>query len=147
MEVIESNGNPTIIAIGLGPEEKLLESIREVIKAHKIRDGAVISGVGTLKRCHMHYVNTSTFPPENRYYFVEEPVEVGSISGLIADYEPHIHIAVGCRDQKTYVGHLEEGSVVLYLAEVMILRTDTCDMLRDSSNKWGIGLLKGRVPT
>jgi len=144
MEVIESDGPPTVLAVGLGPDEKLLESIKEAVRTHGVRDGAVVSGIGTLKQCHMHYVNTSTFPPENVYYNVEEPVEVGSISGLIADYEPHLHIAIGCKDQRTYIGHLEEGSIVLYLAEVMILKMKDLHLKRDSSNRWGIDLLRAR---
>jgi hypothetical protein len=142
MNVIELNEGG-LVAIGLGPGEKLLESIRDVVKSRDIRDGAVISGVGTLNRCHMHYVNTSGFPPENRFYVVEEPLEVGSISGLIADYEPHLHIAVGCRDQRTYVGHLEDGSVVLYLAEVLILRLGG-GLRREVDPRYGVALLKGR---
>ncbi len=67
MNVIESKDGNTI-AIGLGPDERLLESIKEVIKSHGVRDGAVVSGIGTLKRCHMHYVNTKGFPAENRFY-------------------------------------------------------------------------------
>ena len=109
-----------VITIGLGLDEKLLESITEAAKKHDIKHGAVVSGVGTLKRTHLHYVNTNGFPPDNRYYVIDEPVEVGSISGLIVNYEPHLHIDVGCRDKETYMGHLENGSVVLYLAEVCI---------------------------
>ena len=144
MNVIESNGSRGLVVIGLGPGEKLLESIREVVKSCDIRDGAVISGVGTLKRCHMHYVNTSGFPPENRFYAVEESLEIGSISGLIADYEPHLHIAVGCRDQRTYVGHLEDESVVLYLAEVLIMRLDDMGLRREMDPRYDVALLKGR---
>ena len=87
------------------------ESIKEAIKKHDIRNGAVVSGVGTLKRCHLHYVDTSTFPPVNKFYVIDEPLEIGSISGLIADYEPHLHITVGCRENKAWNGHLENDSV------------------------------------
>jgi predicted DNA-binding protein with PD1-like motif len=115
MKTIESREQPNLIAISLGPGEKLLESINEAIKTYEIRDGVIISGIGTLKRCHMHYVNTTSFPAENRFYVVEEPLEIGSISGIIADYEAHLHMTVGCRDQRSYTGHLEDGCEVLYL--------------------------------
>ena len=97
MNVVESKDGRHI-AIGLGPEEKLLESVREVVKEHGVRDGAVVSGIGTLRMCHMHYVNTTGFPAENKFYHVEEPLEIAAIGGLIADYEPHLHMAAGCRD-------------------------------------------------
>jgi uncharacterized protein len=142
MNVVESKDGNTI-AIGLGPDEKLLESVREVIKAKNIRDGAITSGIGTLKKCHMHYVNTTGFPAENMFYFVEEPLEIVAISGLIADYEPHIHMAAGCRDQKAYVGHVEDECVVLYLAELMITRLNV-GLKRDVDPKYGVSLLKAR---
>jgi predicted DNA-binding protein with PD1-like motif len=144
MNVIESKGPPGLVAIGLGPDEKLLESIQAVIKSHHIREGAVVSGIGTLKRCHMHYVNTTTFPAENRFYVVEEPLEIGSISGLIADYEPHLHMTAGCRDQKTYTGHVEPGCVVLYLTEVLIIRLDGMKLGRELDRKRGVSLLVER---
>ena len=143
MNVIESKGPPGLVAIGLGPDEKLLESIQAVIKSHNIRDGAVVSGIGTLKRCHMHYVNTITFPAENRFYVVEEPLEIGSITGLIADYEPHLHMTAGCRDQRTYTGHVEPGCVVLYLAEILIMRMDNGKLGRDLNGR-GVSLLVKR---
>ena len=142
MNVTESKDGK-MIAVGLEPEEKLLESIKEVIKTYHIQDGVVISGVGTLKRCQMHYVDTTSFPAKNVYYVVEEPLEVGSISGLIADYEPHLHMVAGCRDKKTYSGHLEDGCIVLYLAEVLIMRI-SAGLRREVHPKFGVALLKGR---
>ena len=130
-----------VITVGLGPDEKLLESITEAAKKHDIKHGAVVSGVGTLKRTHLHYVNTSGFPPDNRYYVIDDPVEVGSISGLIVNYEPHLHIDVGCRDNETYIGHLENESIVLYLAEVCILKFNDMKQKRENDPRYNLSLL------
>jgi len=54
------------------------------------------------------------------------------------------HIAVGCRDQRTYVGHLEDESVVLYLAEVLIMRLDDMGLRREMDPRYDVALLKGR---
>jgi predicted DNA-binding protein with PD1-like motif len=145
MRIIESREQPNLIAIGLGPGEKLLESINDAIRTNKIRDGVVISGIGTLKRCHMHYVNTTSFPAENRFYFVEEPLEIGSISGIVADYEAHLHMTVGCRDQQTYAGHLEEGCEVLYLAEILIMKLRDMELERRNDPQYGVSLLRERT--
>jgi hypothetical protein len=142
MKVIESGGRPRFYAIGLGPDELLLESIKEAIGKYDIRNGAVLCGVGTLKRCRLHYVNTSAFPPENKFYTIEEPLEIVSISGLIADYEPHIHISAGCRDNRSWVGHLEDGSVVLYLAEMMVTKMDDLKMKRRTDERYKVSLLE-----
>ena len=75
------------------------------------------------------------------YYVVEEPAEVGSISGLIVDYEPHLHIDIGVRDNETYTGHLEPDSIVLYLAEVCILKFNDVAMKREPDPENNISLL------
>ena len=145
MRIIESSEQPNLIAIGLGPGEKLLESINEAIKANEIRDGVVISGIGTLKRCHLHYVNTTSFPAENHFYVVEEPLEIGSISGIIADNEAHLHMTVGCRDQRTYAGHIEEGCEVLYLAEIFVMKLGGMRLKRRIDPRYGVSLLEEHV--
>jgi predicted DNA-binding protein with PD1-like motif len=145
MRIIESREQSNLITLGLGPGEKLLESINEAIKTNENRDGVVISGIGTLKRCHMHYVNTTSFPAENRFYVVEEPLEIGSISGIIANYEAHLHMTVGCRDQRTYAGHLEDGCEVLYLAEIVIMKLGDMGLERRIDPLYGVSLLEERV--
>ena len=132
MNIIESREKLGFVAIGLGPGEKLLESINEAIKTYNIRDGVVVSGIGTLKQCHMHYVNTTSFPAENRFYVVDEPLEIGSISGSIADYE-------------AYSGHIEEGCEVLYLAEVLVMKLSDLSLERRIDQQYGVSLLKERV--
>ena len=86
-------------------------------------------------------MDTSTFPPINKFYVIEEPLEIGSISGLIADYEPHLHITVGCRDERAWNGHLENDSVVLYLAEVCILKMNNHGMKRELDPRYNLALL------
>ncbi len=144
MNTFHSNGPFEVIIIGLGPNEKLLESIKEAAKKHDIKHGAVISGIGTLKRTHLHYVNENSFPPMSKYYVIEEPVEIGSISGHIVDYEPHLHIDVGCREDETYIGHLEHDSIVLYLAEICILKFNDAGMKREPDPDNNISLLVPR---
>jgi predicted DNA-binding protein with PD1-like motif len=46
--------------------------------------------------------------------------EIASIQGIIADGEPHLHLTV-CEGNQTVAGHLEDGCVVLGVAEVAIL--------------------------
>ena len=141
MNTFHSSGPFEVIVVGLGPDEKLLESIQEAAKKHDIKHGAVVSGIGTLSRTHLHYVNQNAFPPDVGYYVVEEPAEVGSISGLIVDYEPHLHIDIGVRDNETYTGHLEPDSIVLYLAEVCILKFNDVKMKREPDPENNISLL------
>lgn len=130
-----------VIAVGIRPGEMLLESIEAAIKEHDIQNGAVVSGIGTLKVCNMHHIEHDRFPPENRYYTVSKPVEVSNISGIIADGQPHLHMTVGYRDEWALAGHLEPGCEVLYLAELVILKFNGMQLARHRDKEQQISLL------
>jgi len=130
-----------VVTISIEPGEMLLETIREALKKHSIKNGVVVSGIGTLKSCHLHYVTHCDFPPSNRFFTIEKPLELSSISGIIADGEPHLHVVVSYADEETYSGHLEDSSQVLYLAEVAILVFNDLQMARHFDKQRGIRLL------
>ncbi|MBD3243743.1 MAG: DUF296 domain-containing protein [Chitinivibrionales bacterium] len=139
--VSASNATETI-AIGIEPGEMLLESIQAACREHDIRSGMVVSGIGTLKTCTMHYVTHTNFPPTDRLYTIEKPIEVLSISGLIADGKPHLHMQVSVGEHETYGGHLESGCEVLYLAEVGILKCNGLAITRRPDPERGVVLLR-----
>jgi len=141
MNVIRHAGPMELIAIGLGPGEKLLESIRQALGDCQIRNGVVVSGVGTLKTCRLHYVTHTGFPPQNAYFTLAKPLELLSVSGLIADGRPHLHVVVSCGDKEVYAGHLEDESEVLYLAELAVLKCNGLEMTRRADAQRGISLL------
>jgi hypothetical protein len=67
---------------------------------------------------------------------VEGPLEVVGFTGIIARYEPHVHIALQDPRGRFYGGHLEEGCAVLTLSEISIHRTPDLRLtraLRDGS--------------
>ena len=59
-------------------------------------------------------------------YLRDDP---GAVQGIIADSEPHLHITV-CEGRQTVAGHLEEGCVVMGVAEVAILRGEGVPLRR-----------------
>lgn len=119
----------------------LLESINDVIKAKNIRDGQVIISSGSVQECTYHFVASTASKAQNEYRTVKEPSEILSGSGIIADGEPHIHIALSNRDKGVYGGHLENGCRVLYLAEFTVSRYAGSPLIR-KSNENGILLLQ-----
>ncbi len=122
MNIMQRGDFAHTVVIGLGPGEMLLESIRAACRKAKVVNGAVVSGVGTLKTCRMHYIEHTDFPPKDRFFTIEKPLELVSVSGIIADGEPHLHIVISHADSEVWAGHLEDGSEVAYLAEIAILR-------------------------
>ena len=120
METRHYTGPIEVTTISIKPGEMLLETIKEALKERNIKNGVVVSGIGSLKSCTLHHVANPDFPHSNRFT-IEKPLELSSISGIIADGEPHLHVVVSYADEETYSGHLEDDSEVLYLAEVAIL--------------------------
>ena len=141
MKILEHAGPTQIIIVALEPGELLLESICEAVRRHDIRNGAVVSGIGTLKTCHMHYITHTDFPPKDKFFKLEKPLELVSVSGLIADGQPHLHIVVSCGEDEVWAGHLEPESEVAYLAEIGILKFNDLEMVRRKDETRGIKLL------
>ncbi len=142
MEIMPYAGKTEILTIGFKPGELLLESLQEALNSQGIRNGAVVSGIGTLKTCLMHYVEHTGFPPRDHIFELSKPLELLSVSGLIVDGEPHLHIVVSCGQDEVYGGHLHEGSEVLYLAEIAILVFNEHQMERKPDLERKIKLLR-----
>lgn len=141
MKTLEQGGAMPMVVVALEPGEMLLESIREAIARHAIRNGVVVSGIGTLRTCHMHYIEHTDFPPKDRFFRLVKPLELVSVSGLIADGEPHLHIVVSCGETEVWAGHLEPESEVAYLAEIAILKLNDLAMVRRTDENRKIKLL------
>jgi uncharacterized protein len=141
MNVMHHSGPMELVTIGVQPGEKLLESVRKACREQDIRNGAVVSGVGTFRTCHMHYIADTGFPPRDVFFRMDKPLELLSVNGLIADGQPHLHIVVSCGENEVYGGHLEEDSEVAYLAEVAVLKCNELRMTRRLDEERQIRLL------
>jgi len=141
MNCIKSDKSTVLIVLGLQPGEFVLESVRQAIADNDIRNGVVVSGVGTLKKCVMHYVENTGFPPSDKFFTIEKPLELVSLAGTIADGEPHLHAVVSCREKDVWAGHLEDKSEVLYLAEIVIIKCNSASMKRMTDQKRKVKLL------
>jgi hypothetical protein len=119
----------------------LLESINSVIKQKDVRDGEVLVTSGSVQECTIHYVGSTDKLPRNVYKTVKGPYEILNAGGIIADGEPHMHIALSTGGRLLVGGHLEKGCKVLYLAEITILKySGTALTRKDNAN--GVSLLQ-----
>jgi len=141
MKVLSHDGATQLVVLGIRPGEMLLESIERALRDRGIENGVVVSGIGTLKTCTMHYITHCDFPPSDELYTLEKPLELLSVSGVIAAGEPHLHIVVSCGDSEVYGGHLEPNSEVLYLAEIAILVCNGLRMTRKRDEERKLSLL------
>ena len=118
-----------VIALRLDRGEDVLASIERVAREKGIHTGVVLSGIGTLCEARLHHITHTGYPPDNRFVGYEGPIELLSIDGLIADHVPHLHTCISIKDQ-TYMGHMEPGCLVLYLAEIAIGRLEGVRLTR-----------------
>jgi predicted DNA-binding protein with PD1-like motif len=111
-----------LVFVVLEPGDLLLESICKVAKQANIHTGILLTGIGSLSKARIHTVLTNINPVKELYLDLEGPLEVTNFNGLIANYEPHVHITMSDPHMKFHGGHLEPGCVILTLAEFSIQR-------------------------
>jgi uncharacterized protein len=111
-----------LLLVTLEPGELLLESIVELARQADIHTGALLTGIGSLSKARIHTVLTNINPVENLFLDVDGPLEVTNFNGLIANYEPHIHITFATPKMQFYGGHLENGCQILTQSEFSVLR-------------------------
>jgi predicted DNA-binding protein with PD1-like motif len=141
MNIISNIKIPGVVAIYVEPGRMLLESITEA--AGDIKNGAVIAGVGTLKSCKLHCVTGTTFPPDEEFITLQnEPLELVSLQGIIADGKPHLHAVVSRGFRQNYSGHLEYSSEVLYLAEILLIPFENKKLTRRLNTELGVAVLQ-----
>jgi predicted DNA-binding protein with PD1-like motif len=129
MRIYESSAASVIFAV-LEPGDLLLESIQAAARQADIHTGVLMTGIGSLSKARIHTVLTNTNPVEELYLDLEGPLEVSNFNGIVANYEPHIHITMVDPHMKIYAGHLEAGCAILTLAEFTILRTEDIRLFR-----------------
>ena len=130
-----------IVIVLLRRGEMILESLREVARRADIHSGVVMSGIGSVTKARIHTVITNDYPPTDEFIDLEGPLEVVQFGGVIADYQPHIHISLWDRDKRYHGGHLEEGCAILALSEISIHRLPELRLTRRAVDESGIMLL------
>lgn len=121
--------------------EDLLETIEKTARENGVLNGFVVSVIGTLENCRIHRVISKSLKPEEEYVNIDGPLEINSVSGVIANGRLHAHISVSDRS-RTYGGHLEPGSRILYLAEIVIAEASGVKLDRILDEETGLRLLK-----
>jgi len=141
MDIFPKGKLAEVITLRLDQGEDVLASIEAVVRKQDIHTGVVLSGIGTLDRARLHHITTTGYPSVNEFPEYEGPIELVTVQGMIADYTPHLHTCISIKEQ-TYMGHLEPGCRVLYLAEIAIGRLEGVRLRRVVNPETGIGQLR-----
>lgn len=124
--------------LGLQTGEDLLGSLDTFIKEKGIKNGVVVSGVGSLRKLEYHYVVAGpdeTKPVLDIFDTRTGYIEIVGLQGVIADGQPHLHISCAEED-RGYGGHLEPGSEVLTVCEIAVLSLPDASLVR-TRNSFG----------
>ena len=109
-----------VIIVRLKNSSDLLRGVEEAVKANGIRNGVILSGIGSVTSYNYHVVGNGIFPVKN--IFVKNascPADIASMNGYIVDGRPHVHVTFAS-SEKAFGGHLEAGTNVFTFAIVTI---------------------------
>jgi uncharacterized protein len=131
-----------IVILRLAYGELLLESIQEICRQQRIRDGLILTGFGSLTDIAVSGAVGASFPPR-KFYQRTRPrgVEILAMSGVIANYHVHCHLVLSDRNN-AFGGHLERGCRVLSLAEIALMRVTGIKLARLVDSTTGQKLLQ-----
>jgi len=98
----------------------LLAGIESMVKQERIRNGVILSALGSVTSYHVHQVSNRSFP--SRDTFEKNPTGAADLIGMngyVINGRVHAHITLANPD-KAFGGHLEPGTAVFTFAVVTI---------------------------
>ena len=140
VKTVISEGFGRIVILGFDRGEKLREGIRDKLKELGIKDAVLVSAIGTFEKARFHRIKNTNQKPEDEIFEVDGPMELAAVDGIVADGEPHFHMVFQDLN-RAYAAHLEDGSVICYLAEVVLAELKGVELTR-VRNEHGIALLR-----
>jgi predicted DNA-binding protein with PD1-like motif len=142
MRTILSEGFGRVVILSFERGEKLREGIRTRLKELDIKNAVLVSAIGTLEKARFHRIKHTHQRPEDEIFEVNAPIELAAVDGVVADGEPHFHMVFQDLD-RAYAAHLEDGSVVCYLAEIVLAELKGVALTR-RPNPQGIAILQSK---
>jgi predicted DNA-binding protein with PD1-like motif len=109
-----------IVVARLKYQTDVLAGLRKIVQQEKIRNGVILSGVGSVRGYQLHTVSNRTFPSQDT--FVKnptQPADLVSMNGYVIDGRLHPHMTLATPD-KVMAGHLEPGTEVFTFVIVTI---------------------------
>jgi predicted DNA-binding protein with PD1-like motif len=118
-----------IVAVRLEPGEDLLAGLEEACRRHKLNNGLILTGIGSLRIAR--FFDPLSLPQKKAGYgygepiVLQGPIEIISIGGMICTGESgetlfHVHCAFADQNGGGWGGHLIEGSKVLLTADFVL---------------------------
>ncbi len=109
-----------VVVLRLKYQTDLLAGLQKMVKQENIRNGVILSAMGSVRGYQVHQVSNRTLPSRDTYVKnPTEPADLVSMNGYVIDGRLHPHITLATPD-KVIAGHLEPGTEVFTFAVVTI---------------------------
>jgi len=112
------------VIVSMGPGDKLSESLEIICKELYIHTGVITAGIGSFSEVFYQYGGKDIRDTEKK--------EILTLSGVIADYKPHLHVSMIGFDGVVNGGHFYEGTVYT-VAEICVQKLEI-KLKRDKRN-------------
>jgi predicted DNA-binding protein with PD1-like motif len=109
-----------IVVLRFKYKTDLLAGMQKMVKQENIRNGVILSALGSVRGYQVHQVSNRTLPSQDT--FVKnptEPADLVSMNGYVIEGKLHPHVTLATPD-KVIAGHLEPGTEVFTFAVVTI---------------------------
>ena len=109
-----------VVVLRFKYQTDLLAGLQKMVKQENIRNGVILSAIGSVRGYQVHQVNNRTLPSQDT--FVKNPTQaaaLGSMNGDGIEGKLHPHVTLATPD-KVIAGHLEPGTEVFTFAIVTI---------------------------
>lgn len=98
--------------IRMSPGTDMLEGLKKAVNEKAIRNGVILSGIGSVTDYHFHVVSDKNLPPGQENPKASMPKDLIAVQGYILDGDVHAHITLS--DENSVIGgHLEPGTRAL----------------------------------
>lgn len=127
-----------VVVVRLRPGCDLLLGLQEAAERYGIKNGVILSGIGSLDGVSFCNVIAIDKQPGYGYGKVDHfdgPIELTNATGIIC-HDPegninlHVHIGMSDRYGDGHGGHLAEGTKVLLTADFVLAEITGCQMNR-----------------
>lgn len=141
MKVFTTQEYGRTFVIHLRKGEKVLESLKQVVEEYGIKNGVLVSAIGSLNHGSYHAISNCEDRGTDVFYQFDGPIELATAQGMIIDGVPHFHMNITNYEDKAYGGHMETDNVVQYLAEFCIIELLGLDDLTRKKDEFGVAYI------
>ena len=119
MKAFMGSGVGRTVILELDRGDDIVESVEKTLEKEGIKNAYIASAVGSIQHLEYHRPLTMDEATEDEFL----PFETGGVTGTVIDGVAHLHFSGG-GVQGIHVGHLEKGTRVLYLMELVVIELE-----------------------